>query len=102
LITKGNVDESWGVWEIKVGRDDFAGFSAADHRDNLDRSARAPPLEDPLLKEAEIAALHELKAPRKIGFNPAIHVLQTLRQHPATVAKPSVDGDHVIVLEMLD
>jgi hypothetical protein len=74
-MTKCDVDQSLGVCEIKVWRDDFARFSAADHRDNLYRGARAPPLEDPLLKEAEIVALHELKAPRKVGFNPAIHVL---------------------------
>jgi hypothetical protein len=64
-----------GVWEVEVWRDDFAGLGAADHRDNLDRSAGAPPLKDPLLKEAEVIALHELKTPRKVGFNPAIYVL---------------------------
>src|SRR5207253_8743162 len=36
----------------------------------------------PLLQEARVVALHQLKAPAELRLDPALHVAQPLRRHP--------------------
>src|SRR5688572_32395741 len=87
---------------VEIWSDDFARFGAAEHRHDFEGSARASPLQDPLLKESEVVALHDLKAATEVGLDPTIDVLQTLGKHSAFLAKAAVHRHHVAVLETLD
>ena len=59
---------------IQIGCNDGACLLAVDDRHNFYRGAKAAPLQDPLLKEAQIVTFHQLKAAAEIGFNPTVDV----------------------------
>jgi len=59
----------------------FLGRLARHHRHDLNHSAEASPLENPLLKEPEVVALHELKAAAEVGLDPAVVVPEALDHH---------------------
>src|SRR5262245_45381652 len=56
----------------------------------------------PLLEQARILALHELKAAVEVGFDPAAHVAEPFRSAATALAKAPVHRLRVPVLEPLD
>src|SRR6516225_9816874 len=60
------------------------------------------PLGDPLLKERDVAAFHQLETAAEVGRDPAVHELQTVGHEPALLMEPPVHGFSVLVPELLD
>jgi hypothetical protein len=87
---------------VKIRSDDVTRLLAAHDWHYLKCSARPPPSKYPLLKQAEVIAFHELKTSTKIRLDPAINVLEPIRQHPAAFPEFLVCGQHVLILETLD
>jgi hypothetical protein len=86
---------------VKIRSDDVTRLLAAHDWHYLKCSARPPPSKYPLLKQAEVIAFHELKTSTKIRLDPAINVLEPVRQHPAAFPEFLVCGQHVLILETL-
>ena len=80
----------------------FASLSACDDRKELERNGRTPPAKHPFLQEAWIVALHKLKAPAEVWFDPTLDVLQAIGQCATVVANALVDRDNVVVFEAFD
>ena len=59
------------------------------------------PIRHPLVKELAFFSFHQLVTSLKFLINPTRHVHQSLRGESATVAKASIDGYGIIVLEVL-
>src|SRR5579871_2287597 len=79
-----------------------ARLGACDDRHDLERHAQAAPLQNPGLDQPEIVAAHELETAREIGLDPAVEMLEALRQRPTALIETTVDRDHVVVAEPLD
>src|SRR5262249_37233990 len=60
------------------------------------------PLGDPLLKESDVAAFHQLEATTEVSRDPAVHARQTVGHQPPPLAEPLVYGFSVLVPELLD
>jgi hypothetical protein len=69
---------------------------------DLETHARAAALEDPLLKQAQIVAFHELEAAIEVRLDPAAEIFQAFGKDDARVADTPVDGHGVAILEPLD
>src|SRR5208282_82362 len=91
-----------GLGRFEIRLDHGPRLPARGHGDDLERYACAAPLENPGLNELEIVATHQLEAAGKVGLDPAVEILEPLRQQPAPLAQALVDGDHVVVAETLD
>src|SRR5262245_22362787 len=55
------------------------------------------PLGDPLLKESNVAAFHQLETTTEVSRDPAVHERQTVGHEPALLAEPLVYGFTVLV-----
>src|SRR5438128_12525256 len=84
---------------VEKGSDDFACLLARHHRDHLERSSAPAPVEDPFLQQAQIIALHELKATVEIGLDPAVNVFQPVGQSMAAISQLTVSGQSVLLFE---
>src|SRR4030095_3848686 len=60
------------------------------------------PIGHPLVDQAGIVGFHDLIAARHSRIDPARDIAQALRSKTATVPKPSVHRDWVVVLEPLN
>src|SRR5262245_22383366 len=60
------------------------------------------PLGDPLLKESNVAAFHQLETTTQVGCDPTVHEFQTVGHEPTLLAEPPVHGLGVLVPELLD
>ena len=60
------------------------------------------PLRDPLLKQSDVAAFHQLETTTKVGCDPTVHELQTVGHEPALLMEAPVHGLGVLVAELLD
>src|SRR4051812_3475951 len=70
-------------------------------RDNLEID-QVMPVSDPLLEEAHVIALHQLKTPLVVLFHPAIDVFQPFRQHASLLSKPAIDRCGVVIPKPFD
>src|SRR5262249_25607184 len=80
----------------------LSGVFARNDRHDFERGAATAPSHRPLLEEAQVVALHELKAAAEVGLDPAVDVLQSGGEHPPAIAQLAVDRDHVVVAKALD
>jgi hypothetical protein len=80
----------------------LARLRAADDRDELERHTRTAATAAPFLQQARRVALHQLKAATEVRLDPAVDVLQPLRQRTAVAAHPLVDRHHVVVAKPFD
>ena len=89
-----------GAWlPTKIGGNNrLCRFTAHDWN-HLDGSTEATPFKHPLLKKAQIIALHELEAAAKVRLDPTVNILQTFRQHTRLITQLLVDGHHIVVFE---
>src|SRR5262249_55260859 len=71
------------------------------HRTDL-KIDQVVPLRNPLLEQARLVALHELKAALQVYLKPAIEVFHPLRQHASLLAEAAVNGGGVPVPKALD
>src|SRR5271168_2205128 len=60
------------------------------------------PVNHPLLEQFRLIAFHQLKAPIKVRFDPAIDVDQTGRQHASLLLETLVDRLCITILESFD
>src|SRR5215475_13061304 len=60
------------------------------------------PFGDPLLKESDVAAFHQLETTAEVGCDPAVHEFQTVGHEPALLMEPPVHRFSVLVAELLD
>src|SRR5215468_3183402 len=60
------------------------------------------PLGDPLLKESDVAAFHQLETTAKVSCDPTVHEFQTVGHEPTLLAEPPVYGFSVLVPELFD
>jgi hypothetical protein len=60
------------------------------------------PLRDPLLKESDVVAFHQLETTTEVSRDPAVHKRQTVGHEPTLLAEPLVYGFTVLVPELLD
>ncbi len=77
-------------------------LTAFHDRHDLEGGACSPPMQDPLLDEAKLVALHELKAAGEVRLDPAGDVLQPLGQTSSSIPNALVDRQHVVAFETLD
>jgi hypothetical protein len=54
------------------------------------------------LEQAQVITLHQLKASTEVWLDPAIDVVQSVREHAPVIAQALVDRQHVVVFEALD
>jgi len=79
----------------------FGGLGAERDRNDLELHEVAP-LGDPALEERRIVAFHHLKTTPEIGSDPTVHELQSVRHHPAALAKTRVNRLRILVSEAFD
>src|SRR5262249_37844268 len=60
------------------------------------------PLGDPLLKERDVTAFHQLETTAEVGRNPAVHEFQAIRGESTPLAESLVHRLGVLVPELLD
>src|SRR5262245_666914 len=89
-------------WRFEVGSNDLPGFLAGDDGNDLKGRAGTTPLQDPFLEQPHVVAAHELEATAEVGLDPAIDVLQTIRQRTPAVPQALIDRNHIIVAKSLD
>src|SRR4051812_44148634 len=59
-------------------------------------------MEHPLLKQAQIIALHQLKAAIEVRLDPAADIAQPIRQGSPTLLNSAIDRDRIAILESFD
>src|SRR5579871_1695915 len=87
---------------VEERRYDFLRVLARQHGHDLQADTTVPPIQCPLLDQAQVVALHKLKAAVEIRLDPAADIFQPVRRHTAALAEALIDGDGVLVLEALD
>src|SRR5262249_62306239 len=58
------------------------------------------PLGDPLLKESDVAAFHQLETTTEVSRDPAVYERQAVGHEPTLLAEPPVYGFTVLVPEL--
>ena len=81
--------------------DVFGGVFRGDDGDDLE-VGEVGPVDDPVLQQAGVVALHQLEAAVEIGLDPAADIGEPVGRHAALVAEAGVDGLGVAALEALD
>src|SRR5574341_946625 len=79
----------------------FHGFLGWDDGNDLELH-QVLPLDHPLLEQARVGALHELKAAVEIRLDPAPHIGQPLGRHAPLLPEPTIHRHGIPVLEPLD
>src|ERR1700694_4704546 len=87
---------------IQKGRDDFSCFLARHDGADLECHAEALTVQDPLLKQPQIVAFHQLKAAVEVGLDPAPDIAQPFRKFYPGLAHALVDRNRVPVFETLE
>jgi hypothetical protein len=90
-----------GLWKPLPFDGGSSSLGGRNHMDDL-KIGQVPPVYEPLLKQAWIFALHELKAAVKVILNPAPNVCESIWKHASLLAKALVDSLSVAVFEALD
>src|SRR5260370_32487164 len=87
---------------IQKRRDDLSRLLARNDGHDLECHSQALTVQDPLLKQPQIVAFHQLKAAVEVGLDPAPDISQPFGEFDPGIAHPLVDRDRVPVLETLD
>ena len=89
---------SW--FEIRF--DDRPRLCTRDDGHDFERHPAVAPLKNPALDEPQIVAAHQLEAAGKVGLDPAVDIVEPLRQRSARLTEALIDRDHIVVAEVLD
>ena len=82
-------------------RDPFGGLFRGHHREYLELDDVAPVC-DPLIDQAAIRCLHDLKAALESLVDPTRNVLQTVRSEASSIPEAPIHRDRITLLEMLN
>src|SRR5215468_2142755 len=89
------------TFSLQMRLHNLASFLRGHHRHDLELGQIAP-VDHPLLQQARITALHQLKAPIEIRFDPAPDVPQAIGHHASLVAKPAINCFGVTIAKPFD
>src|SRR5215831_1967350 len=94
-------EQGRGPSGLELRGDGFASVGRRDHGDDLELDEVAPE-SHPLLEQTRVLTLHDLKASVEVHFDPATDVAKPVGHAASLLAKATVHGFGVAVLESLD